>query len=82
MDMKKVPKEVMMRGRGLQMIIVSIPLIIFPGLELYRRYFQGGERKIQVGEYNPRTGVIREFDEEEKMAVHKSRWITRIFGDK
>ncbi|CAY69254.1 Hypothetical protein PAS_chr2-1_0614 [Komagataella phaffii GS115] len=78
---KTLPKEVIQRGRYIQLIIFGLPLVILPGYELYQRIFNGKERKIQQGEILS-DGTLREFSEYEKYEVHKNSWLTRIFGER
>lgn len=77
-----ISPEQMKKIRGYQLMVAGAIFLILPGMELYRRLYKDGERKIQEGEYNPLDGSIKEYSEEEKIAAFKNSWITRIFGEK
>lgn len=74
--------EQLRRLRGYQMIIGGAVFLIVPSLELYRRLYAGGERRVQQGEFNPLDGSIKEWEEEEKVRNFKESWLTKLFGEK
>lgn len=77
-----VSKEDLKKVRSYQLIVAGLLFTVVPSIELYRRIYLGGERKIQQGQYNPKDGTIRDFTEEEKVEVFKNSWFTKIFGEK
>lgn len=70
------------RIKGYQRIVAGLIFIGLPCIELYRRFYMNGERKMQQGEFNPRDGTIRKYTEEEKIKNFKNSWLTKIFGEK
>lgn len=68
--------------KGYQRIVAGLIFIGLPCIELYRRFYMNGERKMQDGEFNPRDGTIRKYTEEEKIKNFKNSWLTKIFGEK
>lgn len=74
--------EQLRKLRGYQMMVAGAVFLIIPSLELYRRLYAGGERRIQQGEFNPTDGTFKEWEEEEKLRNFKESWLTRIFGEK
>lgn len=76
---KKAPKEVKTRYRGIYLIMFSIPLIVIPSYELWRRLTGRSVKKIQQGELLEGQ-QIRHFDEDEKWEVEKNSILYKIFG--
>lgn len=74
--------EQLRKLRGFQLMIAGAVFLIVPSLELYRRLYAGGERRIQKGEWNPLDGTRRDWDEEEKVHNFKNSWLTYLFGEK
>lgn len=74
--------EQLRKLRGYQMMVAGAVFLIVPSLELYRRLYAGGERRIQQGEFNPTDGTIKEWEEEEKVRNFKESWLTKLFGEK
>lgn len=74
--------EQLRKLRGYKMMIAGAVFLIVPCLELYRRLYQGGERKVQQGEFNPLDGTIKKWEEEEKVRNFKESWLTKLFGEK
>lgn len=68
--------------RGYQMIVGGAIFLLIPGIELYRRLYAGGERKIQQGEFNPLDGSKKEWDDETKIKNFKESWLTKLFGER
>lgn len=77
-----VSPEQLKRVKGFQRMAAGAIFLLIPTIEIYRRLYKDGDRKIQEGEYNPQTGVIRKYSEEEKMKHFKESWLTKIFGEK
>lgn len=73
-DLKKI--------KGVQFIVAGLIFIIVPGVELYRRLYTGGERKLQQGTFNPTDGTYTEWSEEEKIRNFKQSWLTKLFGER
>lgn len=76
---KKTPKAVKTRYYGIYLILFSIPLIIIPSVEMYRRLEGKSTKKIRQGEVLEGQ-EIRKFDEAEKWKVEKDSWMYKIFG--
>lgn len=74
--------EQLRKLRGFQMMIGGAVFLIVPCLELYRRLYAGGERRIQHGEFNPVDGSVKDWEEEEKIRNFKDSWLTKLFGEK
>lgn len=74
--------EQLRKVRGYKMMIAGAMFLIVPSIELYRRLYNGGERRIQQGEFNPKDGTIKQWEEEEKVRNFKESWLTRLFGEK
>ncbi|ODV98369.1 hypothetical protein PACTADRAFT_848 [Pachysolen tannophilus NRRL Y-2460] len=81
MTEKVIPKEVVHRAKSIRLMLLSLPFLIFPGIELYNRLALGKERKIQIGEILE-DGTLREFGELEKLEKDKQTWGTWLFGEK
>lgn len=77
-----VTPEQLRKIKGYRLMAAGAIFLIVPSLELYRRLYAGGERRIQQGEWNPLDGTIKQWEEEEKIKNFKSSWLTRIFGEK
>lgn len=78
-DWKKAPAEVRTRYRGIFMILLSIPFLLLPGWEIYRRVSGRSTKKVQEGEVMDDRSV-RKFDEMEKWKVEKSSFMYKLFG--
>lgn len=76
---KKAPKAVKTRYNGIFMILFSIPILIIPGWELYRRMEGKSTKKVQQGELLENKQV-RRFDEAEKWQVERDSLMYKIFG--
>lgn len=74
--------EQLKKIKGFQLMVAGAIFLIVPSLELYRRLYAGGERRIQQGEFNPSDGTIKEWDEEEKVRNFQDSWLTKLFGEK
>lgn len=74
--------EQLKKIKGFQLMVAGAIFLIVPSLELYRRLYAGGERRIQQGEFNPSEGTIKEWDEEEKVRNFQDSWLTKLFGEK
>lgn len=68
-----------MNRRSTFLLLVGIPLFITTSVVLYKRVYEGHEKKVQLGEYTP-DGGLRIFNEAEKVERDKKSWLTRIFG--
>ncbi|QPG76255.1 hypothetical protein FOA43_003641 [Brettanomyces nanus] len=64
-----VSPEQLKRVKGYQKMVAGVLFMIVPCVELYRRLYRDGERKMQEGEYNPVDGTIKKYTEEEKIEV-------------
>lgn len=76
---KEAPLEIKTRCRGVYFVLFSIPILLVPGYELFRRLSGRSTKKVQEGEYLGEQG-IRKFDEEEKWEVERNSLMYRIFG--
>lgn len=76
---KKAPKAVKTRYNGIFLVLFSIPFILLPGWELYRRLGGKSTKKVQEGEILE-GHQVRKFDEVEKWNVEKESWMYKIFG--
>lgn len=76
---KKAPRAVKTRYYGIYMILFSIPLIIIPSVEMYRRLEGKSTKKVRQGELLEGQ-EIRKYDEAEKWRVEKDSWMYKIFG--
>lgn len=76
---KKAPKEVRTRYRGVFMILFSIPIMLVPGWEIYRRVSGKSTKKVQQGEILEGQ-TVRRFSEEEKWRTEKDSMMYKIFG--
>ncbi|ODQ46053.1 hypothetical protein PICMEDRAFT_12491 [Pichia membranifaciens NRRL Y-2026] len=77
-----ISPEQLRKIKGYQMMVAGAVFLIIPSVELYRRLYAGGERRIQQGEFNPIDGSIKEWEEEEKVRNFKDSWLTKLFGEK
>ena len=76
---KKAPAAVKNRYNGIFLILFSIPILLLPGWELYRRINGKSTKKVQEGEViEGRT--VRKFDEAEKWQVERNSIMYKIFG--
>lgn len=78
-DWKKAPAELRKRYRGIFLILVSIPIIFVPALELWRRMEGKSTRKVQQGEV-VEGKTVRKFDEAEKWQREKDSVLYKLFG--
>lgn len=76
---KKAPAAVKKRYNGLFMILVSIPILLLPGWELYRRLSGKSTKKVRKGEIIE-GHEVRDFDEAEKWQREKNSIMYKIFG--
>ncbi|EAZ63177.1 predicted protein [Scheffersomyces stipitis CBS 6054] len=76
---KKAPQAVRTRYYGVFMILLSVPLIIIPSLEMYRRLEGTSTKKVRQGELLE-GNEVRKYDEAEKWKVEKESWTYKIFG--
>lgn len=76
---KKAPAAVKTRYNGIFLVLFSIPLILLPGWELYRRLGGKSTKKVQQGEILEGKQV-RKFDEVEKWQTEKDSLLYKIFG--
>lgn len=76
---KKAPTAVKRRYNGIFLILFSIPILLLPGWELYRRINGKSTKKVQEGEVLEGKKV-RKFDEAEKWQVEKNSIMYKIFG--
>lgn len=76
---KKAPKAVKTRYYGIYMIMFSIPVILIPSYEIYRRLEGKSTKKVQEGELLD-GNEVRKFDEVEKWQVEKNSLMYKIFG--
>lgn len=79
-DWKAAPKEIKTRYRGIYFVLFSIPILLLPGYEIFRRLSGKSTKKIQEGEYLGGDKGIRKFSEEEKWEVERNSWMYKIFG--
>lgn len=77
---KAAPQEIKTRYRGIYFILFSIPVLLLPGYELYRRISGRSTKKVQQGEYLGSDKGIRKFSEEEKWEVERNGIMYKIFG--
>ncbi|GEQ69935.1 hypothetical protein JCM33374_g3611 [Metschnikowia sp. JCM 33374] len=78
-DWKKAPREVKSQYRGIFLILFSIPIILIPGWEIYRRLSGRSTKKVQEGELGD-DNSIRKFDEQEKWKTERDSFLYKIFG--
>jgi hypothetical protein len=76
---KKAPKAVKTRYYGIYMIMFSIPVILIPSYEIYRRLEGKSTKRVQEGELLE-GNEVRKFDEVEKWQVEKNSLMYKIFG--
>lgn len=76
---KKAPKAVRTRYYGIYMIMFSIPVILIPSYEIYRRLEGKSTKKVQEGELID-GNEVRKFDETEKWQVEKNSLMYKLFG--
>lgn len=76
---KKAPRALKRRYNGVFLILFSIPVMLLPGWELYKRLEGKSTKKIQQGEIIEGKEV-RKFDEAEKWLVEKNSIMYKIFG--
>ncbi|ODV77846.1 uncharacterized protein CANTADRAFT_26870 [Suhomyces tanzawaensis NRRL Y-17324] len=76
---KKAPAAVKTRYRGIYLILFSIPFIVIPSIEMYRRLEGKSTKKIQQGELLEGQ-TVRKYDESEKWKVEKESWMYKLFG--
>ncbi|CUM66386.1 uncharacterized protein PRCAT00004050001 [Priceomyces carsonii] len=78
-DWKKAPKEIKTRYRGIFLVLLSIPLILMPSYELYRRLEGKSTKKVQEGEILEGKEV-RKFGETEKWETERKSLMYKLFG--
>lgn len=78
-DWKKAPREVKSQYRGIFLILFSIPIILIPGWEIYKRLSGRSTKKVQEGELGDDYS-IRRFDEHEKWKTERDSFLYKIFG--
>lgn len=78
-DWKKAPAAVKQRYRGIFLVLVSIPVLFAPAMELYRRMEGKSTKKVQEGEVLEGQ-QFRKFDEAEKWQTEKDSLFYKIFG--
>lgn len=76
---KKAPSAVKKRYNGIFLVLFSIPFILLPGWELYRRLGGKSTKKVQQGEI-VEGKQVRKFDEVEKWNVEKDSIMYKLFG--
>lgn len=76
---KKAPKALKTRYYGVYMILFSIPMLLIPSYEIYRRLEGKSTKKVQQGEILE-DREIRKFDENEKWQREKNSLMYRVFG--
>lgn len=76
---KKAPKAVKTRYYGIYMILFSIPFILIPSIEMYRRLEGKSTKKVRQGELLE-GNEVRKYDEVEKWQVEKDSLMYKIFG--
>lgn len=76
---KKAPKALKTRYYGVYMILFSIPMLLIPSYEIYRRLEGKSTKKVQTGEILE-DREIRKFDENEKWQREKDSLMFKIFG--
>lgn len=76
---KLAPAAVKSRYNGIFLVLFSIPFILLPGWELYRRLGGKSTKKVQQGEI-VEGKQVRKFDEVEKWQVEKESFMYKIFG--
>ncbi|RLV87991.1 hypothetical protein JA9_002558 [Meyerozyma sp. JA9] len=76
---KKAPTAVRNRYYGIYMILFSIPILILPSYEIWRRLEGKSTKQVQKGEILEGQQV-RPFDEREKWEKEKNSLMYRIFG--
>lgn len=77
--MKQIGKPSQQSQRSVLLIMLGLPLFVVSSVVLYRRVFEGHDKRVQLGEYTP-DGGLRVFSPEEKERKDESRWLTWIFG--
>lgn len=76
---KLAPSAVKTRYNGIFLVLFSIPFILLPGWEMYRRLGGKSTKKVQQGEI-VEGKQVRKFDETEKWQVEKESFMYKIFG--
>ena len=75
---KKAPKSVRNRYYGIYMVLLSIPVILVPSIELYRRLEGNSTKKVQEGELQGKE--VRKFGEKEKWERERNSFMYKVFG--
>lgn len=78
-DWKKAPKAVKTRYYGIYMILFSIPIILLPSYEFYKRLEGKSTKKVRQGEII-QGKEVRKYDEAEKWQEEKNSIMYKIFG--
>ena len=76
---KKAPAAVRNRYYGIYMILFSIPILLLPSYEIWRRLEGKSTKQVQKGEILEGQQV-RPFDEREKWEKEKNSFMYKIFG--
>ncbi|CAN3365872.1 hypothetical protein DICA3_E27446 [Diutina catenulata] len=76
---KIAPAEVKTRYRGIFLVLCSIPLLIFPSIEVIRRLEGKSVKKVRKGELLE-GNQVRPYGEAEKWEVEKDSLMYKIFG--
>lgn len=61
------------------MILISLPFVVVSSYMLYKRFYMGEEKKVQIGEQT--EDGVRWFSPEEIKKTDESRIVTKIFGN-
>lgn len=75
---KKAPKSVRNRYYGIYMVLLSIPVILVPSIELYRRLEGNSTKRVQEGELEGTE--VRKFGEKEKWEREQNSFMYKLFG--
>lgn len=76
---KKAPQAVKSRYYGIYMILFSIPILLLPSYEIWRRLEGKSTKQVQKGEI-VEGQQVRQFDEQEKWETEKKSLMYKIFG--
>ncbi|KAG5367051.1 hypothetical protein CJU89_1498 [Yarrowia sp. B02] len=73
---KLVPAD---KARGYKMIMLSIPFVILSSWVLYKRLYQGEEKRVQIGEQTEEG--IKWYTPEEIKKKDEEKIATKVFGN-
>lgn len=76
---KIAPKAIKTRYYGVYMVLFSIPILLLPSYEIYRRLEGKSTKKVQQGEILE-GHEVRKFGEEEKWNTEKDSFMYKLFG--